>query len=52
MDYPHRHNEHFDTVYGKKTTGNRQAWVNDAFDEELEAGRDTRDTKKRMANCD
>jgi hypothetical protein len=26
--------------------------VNDAFDEELEAGRDTRDTKKRMANCD
>lgn len=34
--------------YGKKTTGKRQAWVNDAFDKELEAGRDTRDTKKRM----
>jgi ABC-type oligopeptide transport system substrate-binding subunit len=50
MDYPDPHNEYFDTFYGKKTTGKRQAWVNDAFDKELEAGRDTRDTKKRMAN--
>ncbi|HEU5322311.1 MAG TPA: hypothetical protein VFX28_16015, partial [Methylomirabilota bacterium] len=32
----------------KKTTGRRQAWVNDAFDRELEAGRDTRDVKKRL----
>jgi oligopeptide transport system substrate-binding protein len=48
MDYPDPHNEYFDTFYGKKTTGKRQAWVNDAFDKELEAGRDTRDTKKRM----
>ena len=50
MDYPDPHNEYFDTFYGKKTTGKRQAWVNDAFDKELEAGRDTRDTKKRLAH--
>ena len=48
MDYPDPHNEYFDTFYGKKTTGKRQAWVNDAFDKELEAGRDTRDLKKRL----
>jgi ABC-type oligopeptide transport system substrate-binding subunit len=48
MDYPDPHNEYFDTFYGKKTTGRRQAWVNDAFDKELEAGRDTRDPKKRF----
>jgi ABC-type oligopeptide transport system substrate-binding subunit len=48
MDYPDPHNEYFDTFYGKKTTGKRQAWVNDAFDKELEAGRDTRDVKKRL----
>ena len=48
MDYPDPHNEYFDTFYGKKTTGKRQAWVNDAFDKELEMGRDTRDPKKRM----
>jgi oligopeptide transport system substrate-binding protein len=48
MDYPDPHNEYFDTFYGKKTTGRRQAWVNDAFDRELEAGRDTRDQKKRL----
>jgi len=50
MDYPDPHNEYFDTFYGKKTTGKRQAWVNEAFDKELEAGRDTRDTAKRMAH--
>jgi len=48
MDYPDPHNEYFDTFYGKKTTGKRQAWVNDAFDKELEAGRDTRDPKQRL----
>jgi ABC-type oligopeptide transport system substrate-binding subunit len=48
MDYPDPHNEYFDTFYGKKTTGRRQAWVNDAFDKELEAGRDTRDPKVRL----
>ncbi len=48
MDYPDPHNEYFDTFYGKKTTGKRQAWANEAFDKELEAGRDTRDTKKRL----
>ena len=48
MDYPDPHNEYFDTFYGKKTTGRRQAWVNDAFDKELEAGRDTSDPKKRL----
>jgi oligopeptide transport system substrate-binding protein len=50
MDYPDPHNEYFDTFYGKKTTGRRQAWVNPDFDKELEAGRDTRDTKKRLAH--
>lgn len=50
MDYPDPHNEYFDTFYGKKTTGRRQAWVNEAFDKELEAGRDTRDTAKRMVH--
>jgi oligopeptide transport system substrate-binding protein len=50
MDYPDPHNEYFDTFYGKKTTGKRQAWVNDAFDKELEAGRDTRDPKKRLVH--
>ncbi len=50
MDYPDPHNEYFDTFYGKKTTGRRQAWVNDAFDKELEAGRDTRDSKRRLQN--
>jgi oligopeptide transport system substrate-binding protein len=48
MDYPDPHNEYFDTFYGKKTTGKRQAWINDAFDKQLEAGRDTRDPKKRL----
>jgi ABC-type transport system substrate-binding protein len=50
MDYPDPHNEYFDTFYGRKTTGRRQAWSNEAFDKELEAGRDTRDTAKRMAH--
>jgi ABC-type oligopeptide transport system substrate-binding subunit len=50
MDYPDPHNEYFDTFYGKKTTGKRQAWTNDAFDKELEAGRDTRDPKKRLVH--
>jgi ABC-type oligopeptide transport system substrate-binding subunit len=50
MDYPDPHNEYFDTFYGKKTSGKRQAWSNDAFDKELEAGRDTRDTKARMVH--
>jgi oligopeptide transport system substrate-binding protein len=50
MDYPDPHNEYFDTFYGNKPTGKRQAWTNDAFDKELEAGRDTRDPAKRMAH--
>ena len=48
MDYPDPHNEYFDTFYSKRTTGKRQAWGNEAFDKELEAGRDTRDAKKRL----
>src|SRR6266576_77618 len=49
MDYPDPHNEYFDTFYGKKTTGKRQAWANEAFDKKLEVGRDTSDPKKRLA---
>jgi ABC-type oligopeptide transport system substrate-binding subunit len=48
MDYPDPHNEYFDTFYSKRTTGKRQAWSNEAFDSRLEAGRDTRDAKKRL----
>lgn len=48
MDYPDPHNEYFDTFYSKRTTGKRQAWSHEAFDRELELGRDTRDEKKRM----
>ncbi|MBI2467378.1 MAG: peptide ABC transporter substrate-binding protein [Candidatus Rokubacteria bacterium] len=50
MDYPDPHNEYFDTFYSKRTTGKRQAWSNEAFDKELEAGRDTRDEKKRTVH--
>jgi len=50
MDYPDPHNEYFDTFYSNKPTGKRQAWSNEAFDKELEAGRDTRDEKKRLAH--
>jgi ABC-type oligopeptide transport system substrate-binding subunit len=50
MDYPDPHNEYFDTFYGKRTTGKRQAWSNDAFDRELELGRGTRDPQKRLGH--
>src|SRR2546422_1059413 len=50
VDYPAPHNESFAPFYGKKTTGKRQAWVTDASDKELGAGRATSDTKKRMAH--
>jgi ABC-type oligopeptide transport system substrate-binding subunit len=50
MDYPDPHNEYFDTFYGKRPTGKRQAWSNAAFDRELELGRDTRDPAKRLAH--
>src|SRR5258705_2124809 len=50
MDYPDPHNEYFDTFYGKKTTGKRQAWSNEAFDKELEAGRHTSGPAKRMGH--
>jgi ABC-type oligopeptide transport system substrate-binding subunit len=48
MDYPDPHNEYFDTFYSNKPSGKRQAWSNEHFDKVLEAGRDTRDTKKRL----
>ncbi|MBI4562719.1 MAG: peptide ABC transporter substrate-binding protein, partial [Candidatus Rokubacteria bacterium] len=48
MDYPDPHNEYFDSFYGKRTTGKRQAWVNDEFDRLLEAARGEPDPKKRM----
>ena len=48
MDYPDPHNEYFDTFYSNKPTGKRQAWSNEQFDKVLEAGRDTRDAKKRL----
>jgi ABC-type oligopeptide transport system substrate-binding subunit len=50
MDYPDPHNEYFDTFYGGKTTGRRQAWTSDAFDREVEAARGTRDPARRLAH--
>jgi oligopeptide transport system substrate-binding protein len=49
MDYPDPHNEYFDTFYGKRTTGKRQAWANDAFDDLIGKARGELDTPKRMA---
>jgi len=49
MDYPDPHNEYFDTFYGKRTTGKRQAWANDAFDELITKARGETDTVKRLA---
>jgi oligopeptide transport system substrate-binding protein len=49
MDYPDPHNEYFDTFYGKRTTGKRQAWANDAFDDLISKARGELDTKTRMA---
>jgi oligopeptide transport system substrate-binding protein len=49
MDYPDPHNEYFDTFYGKRTTGKRQAWANDAFDDLISTARGELDTPKRMA---
>jgi ABC-type oligopeptide transport system substrate-binding subunit len=48
MDYPDPHNEYFDTFYGQRTSGKRQAWSHAAFDRELETGREVRDPKQRM----
>jgi ABC-type oligopeptide transport system substrate-binding subunit len=48
MDYPDPHNEYFDAFYSNKPSGKRQAWSNELFDKVLEAGRDTRDAKKRL----
>jgi ABC-type oligopeptide transport system substrate-binding subunit len=49
QDFPDPHNEYFDTFYGKRTTGKRQAWVNDAFDDLINKARGETDTAKRMA---
>jgi oligopeptide transport system substrate-binding protein len=49
MDYPDPHNEYFDTFYGKRTTGKRQAWANDAFDDLIGKARGELDAPKRMA---
>jgi oligopeptide transport system substrate-binding protein len=48
MDYPDPHNEYFDTFYGKRTTGKRQAWANDAFDDLITKARGELDTQTRM----
>jgi oligopeptide transport system substrate-binding protein len=49
MDYPDPHNEYFDTFYGKRTSGKRQAWANDAFDDLISQARGELETSKRMA---
>ena len=49
MDYPDPHNEYFDTFYGKRTTGKRQAWANDEFDDLISKARGELETPKRMA---
>jgi oligopeptide transport system substrate-binding protein len=49
MDYPDPHNEYFDTFYGKRTSGKRQAWASEAFDEIISKARGALDTPTRMA---
>jgi ABC-type oligopeptide transport system substrate-binding subunit len=49
QDFPDPHNEYFDTFYGKRTTGKRQAWANDEFDGLINKARGETDTAKRMA---
>jgi oligopeptide transport system substrate-binding protein len=49
MDYPDPHNEYFDTFYGKRTTGKRQAWSNEAFDDLISKARGDLDTANRLA---
>jgi oligopeptide transport system substrate-binding protein len=49
QDFPDPHNEYFDTFYGKRTTGRRQAWANDEFDDLISKARGETDTAKRMA---
>jgi oligopeptide transport system substrate-binding protein len=49
MDYPDPHNEYFDTFYGKRTTGKRQAWANNAFDDLIAQARGETDAATRMA---
>jgi ABC-type oligopeptide transport system substrate-binding subunit len=48
MDYPDPHNEYFDTFYGKRTTGKRQAWVNDDFDALIGSARGETDAAARL----
>jgi ABC-type oligopeptide transport system substrate-binding subunit len=49
MDYPDPHNEYFDTFYGKRTTGKRQAWANEEFDELITRARGETDMARRLA---
>lgn len=49
QDFPDPHNEYFDTFYGKRTTGKRQAWANDEFDDLISKARGELDTAKRLA---
>jgi oligopeptide transport system substrate-binding protein len=49
MDFPDPHNEYFDTFYGKRTTGKRQAWVNDEFDNLINKARGETDMTARLA---
>lgn len=49
MDYPDPHNEYFDTFYGKRTTGKRQAWANETFDDLISTARGELETTKRLA---
>ena len=49
QDFPDPHNEYFDTFYGKRTTGKRQAWANEEFDKLLDLCRAEKDWPKRLA---
>ncbi len=49
QDFPDPHNEYFDTFYGKRTTGKRQAWANDEFDDLINKARGETEAAKRMA---
>jgi ABC-type transport system substrate-binding protein len=48
-DYPDPNNGYGDMYYSRKTSGKRQAWSNDQFDDLVNAGRAEPDPEKRLA---
>ena len=47
-DYPDPNNQQWQVFYGKHTSGKRQVWENDAFDQLVNDAKGVTDEKKRM----